>query len=460
MEYINKILQGDCVEVMKTMPDNSVDAVVTDPPYGLEFMGKNWDKFKAGKNIAGGNTGENTPYARSKPAPAFYQLTHIDKLSFQEFSYNWSTEALRVLKPGGYLLAFGGTRTYHRLVCGIEDAGFEIRDTIAWVYGSGFPKSLDISKAIDKRAGKEREIIGKNINARKSCGNINICKKNGSGNITASATPEALQWQGWGTALKPSFEPIVVARKPLSEKTVAENVLKWGTGGINVDGGRIGYSETNKPIPQLAQGKTEIKTDNKMYGRNSFNESKTKSIIGGSLKGRFPANLIHDGSPEVLAGFPNVKSGKIKPYIEKPQNPSSFNFIGRKKPAFDYNDSGSAARFFYCAKSSKQERNRGCEGLELKSIDIQQPHNSKNLEERYSMTSKNNHPTVKPIALMKYLVKLVTQPNGIVLDPFTGSGSTLIACKESGFNYIGIEKEEEYIKIAECRIRAIPETLF
>ena len=372
----HQLHHGDCLKVLRSMPDCSVDSIVTDPPYGLSFMGKKWD----------------------------YDVPTIDV---------W-VECLRVLKHGGHLLAFAGTRTQHRMAVRIEDAGFEIRDMIAWVYGSGFPKSLDVSKAIDKRGGNvagfaefrdavkdamkrngvsrqklqdalgnymishyltagsqpaipilkdyriirdvvglgnafdelfndeaEREVVGKHKTDMGGLGGERLGQA--GGNITAPATDAAKQWQGWGTALKPALEPITVARKPLVG-TVAENVLQYGTGAINVDGGRV-------------EG------------------------------GRWPANFIHDGSEEATDLLKD------------------------------------SARFFYCAKASKEDR------------------------------GENHHPTVKPTDLMRYLCRLVTPPNGIVLDPFNGSGSTGCAAVLEGFQYIGIEREAEYIAISEKRIQ-------
>ena len=329
---------GDCVEVLRTLPDGSVDAVVTDPPYGLSFMGKRWDYDVPSEEV-------------------------------------WR-ECLRVLKPGGHLLAFAGTRTQHRMAVRIEDAGFEIRDMIAWVYGSGFPKS-------------------KNLGG---------------------------DWQGWGTALKPALEPITVARKPLAG-TVAANVLQWGTGGINVDGCRVDASGANlSRVNNTSLGSAS----GGIYGKaGAF-------VSEGSPLGRWPANLIHDGSDEVVAGFPVTASGTWKgqsPDVSKamfsPGNGGGF----KSKPIHWEGDSGSAARFFYCAKASKSDRGDG-----------------------------NVHPTVKPTDLMRYLCRLVTPPGGVVLDPFTGSGSTGKAALLEGFWFVGIEREAEYVEIARARIAAaIPE---
>lgn len=338
MEMTYQLHLGDCLEVLAGLSDNSVDSIVTDPPYGLSFMGKKWDY--------------------DVPSVAIWE------------------QCLRVLKPGGHLLAFAGTRTQHRMAVRIEDAGFEIRDMIAWVYGSGFPKSLDVSKAIDKAAGLERtQIIGKS--ARHGGGIVG----NGSSYeispevpvLYAPATDAARQWSGWGTALKPALEPITMARKPLIG-TVAENVLTHGTGAINVDGGRVGTEST-----------TTIRSGNS--GSNGRYNRDDRVFTRENPPGRFPANLIHDGSNEACLA---LKSG---------------------------------ARFFYSAKTGKEDRE-----------------------------TDNNHPTVKPTTLMAYLCRLVTPPGGTVLDPFMGSGSTGKAATVNGFRFIGIERDPAYHKIAMARI--------
>jgi site-specific DNA-methyltransferase (adenine-specific) len=365
---INQIIHSDCFDVLKNIPDSSIDLILTDPPYGLSLMGKDWD--------------------HGVPGVQFW------------------IEALRVAKPGAHLFAFGGTRTFHRLAAAIEDAGWEIRDTIMWVYGSGFPKSLDVSKAIDKMAGANREVVGsKEVSDMRgdsffsSNGRILV-------NITAPATEDAKQWQGWGTALKPALEPITVARKPLTG-TVAENVLQWGTGGINIDGCRVECE--GKPV--FING---VERDRNRSSYDTGGSNRTGKI---TTQGRWPANLIHDGSEEVVGLFPETKSGKMK----EGQIRTSKPLFGSKTDhiAETYGDSGSAARFFYCAKASKSERGEG-----------------------------NTHPTVKPLGLMKYLITLGLPPGGIVLDPFCGSGTTALACKELGRNYICIEKELEYYQIA------------
>ena len=373
------LYHGDCREILAGLPDESVSAVVTDPPYGLAFMGKRWD----------------------------YDVPAVEV---------WH-ECLRVLKPGGHLLAFAGTRTQHRMAVRIEDAGFEIRDMIAWVYGSGFPKSLDVSKAIDKAAGAERE-TGPVDEARAKLlvnqrGEYTTAAGWSAGSrkvtIDPPATPEAKQWQGWGTALKPALEPITVARKPLIG-TVAENVLQHGTGALNVDGCRVAADD----------------------GVNRSRPPRTPSVILGGGKGpnltasehsesgRWPANLIHDGSDEVTRLFPDAGGGAW------PANGSKFGYAGGERKQrgerTEMADSGSAARFFYTAKADKSDRGPG-----------------------------NNHPTVKPLDLMRYLVRLVCPIGGVVLDPFSGSGTTLAAAQAEGCLAIGVERETAYCEIIKGR---------
>ena len=348
---------GDCLDALRMLPASSIDAVVTDPPYGLSFMGKRWD----------------------------YDVPSVEV---------WS-ECLRVLKPGGHLLAFAGTRTQHRMACRIEDAGFEIRDMIAWVYGSGFPKSLDVSKAIDMAAGAEREKI------RTPMGPTGNKYAKGLGDTRPwmeraaqlgyhehasddPATPAAKKWHGWGTALKPALEPITVARKPLVG-TVAQNVLEHGTGAINVDACRIVNDEYDPAKMQRQQSNRKTWEGGEAAGFSADHVQPTYNPSG-----RWPANLIHDGSEEPTALL------------------------------------GSAARFFYCAKASANDRGEG-----------------------------NHHPTVKPTDLMRYLCRLVTPPGGIVLDPFMGSGSTGRGAVLEGFRFVGIEREAEYVEIAKARIRAV-----
>lgn len=443
MEYL--LICGDSLEKLKDLDENSVDSIVTDPPYELGFMGKKWD-----------STG----------------------IAFKKELWQ---EALRVLKPGGHLLAFSGTRTVHRMVCAIEDAGFEIRDMITWNYGSGFPKSLDVSKAIDKLDAKEekqkrnykftewvrstgltasiidkitntnmgshytthasqpaiatreyfellrpyfncdvpewveklvdertvesenfknREVIGTtktNLTVYQAIGETNT---SGEINITAPSTEQAKQWQGWGTALKPSIEPICVARKPLSEKTVAENVLKWGVGGLNIDGCRVGDNGGTKEVGD------KLNT----IDRTCLNKGLDRKTTIELNQGRWPANFIHDGLDTEWA------------------------------------------KFFYCAKASRKDRNEGLDGFEKKQTNLGRQGVGENEVGGISTPQANNHPTVKPTDLMAYLVRLVTPPNGTVLDPFNGSGSTGKACAREGFDYIGIDLSQEYLDISKARI--------
>lgn len=444
---IYQLHHGDCLDRLKELADSSVDSIVTDPPYGLAFMGKRWDY--------------------DVPSQEIWQECH------------------RVLKPGGHLLAFAGTRTQHRMAVRIEDAGFEIRDMIAWVYGSGFPKSLDVSKALDKAAGRigqstktikqvlksahdasgktlaelnaacgfeasgyfrcsstwatvlptaekwavmrdvlglgneldetfaaaEREIVG----FQRRGASVNTDFMSGGNHITAPATDAARRWQGWGTALKPALEPITVARKPLVG-TVAENVLAHGTGALNIDASRVG----TEAVEAGRAGRGECKSE-------AFGKKLNDGGAGISI-GRWPANLIHDGSDEVVAL------------------------------------AGEQARFFYCAKASKRDRDEGLEGFAVKQStgggggignyfsDVDSASGKFGSEKA---PSKNFHPTVKPTDLMRYLCRLVTPPNGVVLDPFMGSGSTGKAAKLEGFQFIGIERESEYLDIARARIAAV-----
>ncbi len=417
MTYI--VHSGNNLDILPTLPDNSVDSIVTDPPYELGFMGKKWDN----SGIA--------------------------------YSVELWTECLRVLKPGGHLLSFGGTRTWHRVAVAIEDAGFEVRDSIAWMYGSGFPKSLDVSKAIDKSAGAERKVIGQKIT-----GNARTQEGWAGGQIlvdtTAPSTPEAQQWKGWGTALKPAFEPIVVARKPLIG-TVAANVLEHGTGGLNIDGSRIEGNKPSKPQPSLRpNGEDSGHALGSGGGRNGE--------MSNNAQGRWPANVILD---EYSAGELDEQSGVSKSgKNQTSDNRQTFSNevysggLGVHNSANSHADTGGASRFFYVAKASKRDRNEGLEELETATagdmVDRQEGSagmNSPRAGAGRTSGSQNFHPTVKPTTLMRYLVKLVTPPNGTVLDPFTGSGSTGKAAILEGFDFIGIELTEEYLPIIEGRLK-------
>jgi len=446
-----RIFHGDCRDVQATFDADSLDACVTDPPYELGFMGKPWDQ----RGVA--------------------------------FDPETWRAVLRVLKPGAHLVAAGGTRTHHRLMCAIEDAGFEIRDTLCWLYGSGFPKSLDVSKAIDKAAGAEREVVGINEDylRRKPHGmktpgatayGYSETQQETDARITAPATAAARQWEGWGTALKPAWEPWVLARKPL-RGTVASNVQRYGTGALNIDGCRIG---TTKEVPASVSRKSSANC----YGR--FAEYGETQGVGGHDPnlGRWPANLVLSHTPDCReVGTRKVRSGNSKtpsdmqgvtwqmrqrevgPHYAGPDgtetvaawecspdcpvrmldeqsgqlttNPGtmrndsptgSFGVTRRTGSRLSNGDTGGASRFFYTAKASRRERECGLPpGL------------------------KADHPTVKPVALMRWLVRLVTPPGGTVLDPFMGSGSTKLACEAERFGFVGIEQDEHYCEIAKAR---------
>ena len=425
-----EIYNMDCLEGLKKIKSNSIDSIITDPPYGLGFMGKEWDSLPPSREVF--------------------------------------DECFRVLKPGGHLLSFGGTRTYHRMAVAIEDAGFEIRDMIEWVYGSGFPKSLNIGKVTDKflKTGNA-SWNGTGDSSNGALGYSKLQHKqdyrpedysNRHQNKDEITEEKAKQWEGWGTALKPAHEPICMARKPLAEKTVAENCLKWGTGGINIDESRV-VTEDN--LNGGAYSKGEYDTKGKTYELGlKRQEGKYQQPPG-----RFPANLIHDNSEEVIECFPDTKSGGGN---KNSKNSKAFFGNMESKEEFDSNykpNEGNASRFFksiiYQAKASKSERNKGCEGLEKKAKvfngQSDKPSDDmKDVEKRFTTQPKaNNHPTVKPIALMEYLIKMVTPKGGIVLDPFTGSGTTGVASLQNGYKFIGIEKESDYIPIIEARLRSV-----
>ncbi len=390
---------GDNSTALAGFADGTFDSIVCDPPYALvsivnRFGSDNAAPAKDGiyKRSSSGFMGKKWDTGESAHSADF-----------------WS-ECLRVLKPGGYVLAFAGTRTYHRLACAIEDAGFEIRDMISWLYGSGFPKSHDVSKGIDRAAGAERETVGTRVSQGGRSGGNNefsdVLNQNKRIEITAPATAPAIEWQGWGTALKPACEPICMARKPLSEGTVAANVLKWGTGAINVDGCRIGTSGGTAKENPIKDSKTVSAYGNGLNG-------------GGCIEinaGRWPANVIHDGSEEVVAGFPETES--VGHHPAKRNGASMWagdgGGLNGNSGAEAWTDSGSAARFFYTAKADSDDR----------------------------LGSK--HPTVKPVDLMQYLVRLVTPKGGLVLDPFAGTGTTAEACFREGMSCTLLERESEY----------------
>jgi DNA modification methylase len=533
---LDTIILGDALEVPKTFPDNSIDTIITDPPYGLEFMGKEWDKFgvtegRAKRLLGIDNKGTGDKFFDYREGASergrYSELTIKEKSAFQEFIYRWAKEALRVAKPGATLLCFGGTRTFHRLACAIEDSGWIIKDTLMWLYGSGFPKSLNIGKAVDKINGEvgrllkfvewfrttglkqkeineiiekadigshylrldqpaiptkelwaklrpyikieipewvdelverieaEREIIGKHPHPAGSKGHT--FPLNQECYITAPATPEAQLWEGYGTALKPAYEPIIMAMKPL-DGTYADNALKWGVAGLNIDGGRI---ET-KGEADIKAGWSGSKTSNpcnsvvKAFGVDKFKEINRNP----HPQGRFPANLLLDEvSAEMLdeqsgerKGWASQKHNKFNPYGGNALQKSKTERIGYYE---GYNDTGGASRFFYVAKASSSERNAGCEELPIKDPDDRDDISKGSYTEKGIAPQQNFHPTVKPIKLMDYLVKLtkMPNPNQVYLDPFAGSGSTLIAVLNNDRHFIGIEKEPDYVEIAKARIK-------
>lgn len=462
-----KIINGNCLDEMKKLDENSVDSIVTDPPYGLEFMGKEWDapwkqtsggfsspgigerktdwpSYKGSNRVrcqtCGMLIGQGGSRCKcSKPKPLSQDAERMR--TFQDWTYEWAVEALRVIKPGGHILVFGGTRTYHRVTSALEDAGWEIRDCIMWVYGSGFPKSHNVASSIDKSLGHPNR--GKAI---PTASTYQACDVDRENKLTSNPvgpyeakSEQAKPWEGWGTALKPAWEPIIVARKPLIG-TVAENVLAHGTGAMNIDKCRVG-NET-------------IRINTWDEGAKPFGGGAGTPYTGRESQGRWPANFIHDGSEEVESLFPEVKTGVC------PADGASGYSGGLKRrnniPASNGGDSGSAARFFYCSKANKKDRDEGLDDMEAKEVLIGAAGHKINPmtgKPVVDVPRKNIHPTVKPTDLMRYLCRLVTPPNGIVMDPFMGSGSTGKAAIMEGFLFVGIELQKEYIEIATNRIK-------
>lgn len=420
-----RLYQGSMLDMLQVIAPNSIDAVVTDPPYELGFMGKGWD-----------NSG----------------------IAFQADTWR---KCYTVLKSGGYLLAFGGTRTFHRIACAIEDAGFEIRDTIMWLYGSGFPKSMNIGLAIDKKLGIDSEVIGtyKEHDIRNNSYNSDEASKRYFEREIKKASNE---WDGWGTALKPAYEPVIVARKPC-EGSCVDNVIRYGVGGLNIDGCRVGDEFIKGgTMPVMGAGET---------GVCNFGTIGAERTEGADHNGRYPANVIltYDDTDfdEVCGGMPETKS--VVRASEDSNRPNDIFVINRSgmNPR-GHNDEGSAARYYYCAKASKRDRDEGLELFETKQCTGGGGGIGDYLSDVNSCSGKfgsekaphrNFHPTVKPTDLMQYLVRLVTPPHGTVLDPFNGSGSTGKAVmyenrdRNAGYKYIGIELTAEYLPIADARIR-------
>lgn len=435
-----KILEGDCLHLMQSMEENSIDSLVTDPPAGISFMGKSWDSDHGGREHWVGRM----------------------RFTFEE--------CLRVMKPGAHGLVWAIPRTSHWTATALEDAGFEIRDVVTHLFGSGFPKSLDVSKQIDKQAGAVREVLAtlpagsgplKRGHVKATGGGMSIgTDRSPELSITAPATDVAKQWQGFGTALKPASEHWILVRKPCSEKTVAANVLKWGCGAINIDASRVGSGENRSS-----------------GGRRKADQAGTETLAlamdqdSRPTGGRFPGNLIlshtdycTDGQCDIECAIAVMdgQSGVTKSVSAN----RGIGYHGTTKKISGVrgvNDSGGASRFFYCAKAPKSDKNAGLEGMPLKTyrtgcggkmpIDDDGKERDR-FQAQAQAQAQNVHPTVKSTKLMSYLITLVTPPGGVVLDPFMGSGSTGVAAIQNGFKFVGIEKEAEYAAIAKMRLIA------
>lgn len=438
---------GDNRIILPGLEANSVDSVVCDPPYHLT-AGKKGGSGPASVNL-------NSPQGRARIGAGFMgQKWDGGDVAMRPETWE---KALRVAKPGAYMLAFGGTRTFHRIWCAIEDAGWEIRDTIMWTYGSGAPKSLDISKALDRRAGFDRPVVGYDADRARPnrtgpvYGEKSYDRSDNGATITKAVSELAKEWQGWGTNLKPAFELICVARKPL-DGTVAENIERWGVGGLNIDACRIAVGDD--AYARNCSGDRGHDGTRDMVDRGA-----TDMRMGGgnAAEGRWPANLIHDGSDEVVSLFP-VEAGAFAPVRGTEPSAAALNAYGARDrvPGAYHEDFGGAARFFYCPKADRFDRNEGCENLPRGSLNWSSGDANPGVfqSEGTDRTSPNYHPTVKPVDLMRYLVRLVTPPGGLVLDHFMGSGSTGKAAILEGLRFVGIEGEAGHVAIAEARIRA------
>lgn len=490
-DFINKIICGDCLEVMKKLPANSIDTIITDPPYGIGFMGKEWDTFKGdyiekhkkelNKQLEKRprTDGRNVPVTGIAMRAGQYDFSPKGMIGFQKWITEVSKEMLRVTKPGGTMLIFGGTRTYHRMACAIEDAGWILKDCIMWLYGSGFPKATDISQQLDKQECRKqlekklgrkptkeefkkewegfRKIIGKKQHAKKDFKNNlyaqDPANKNnekvfgyGEEEITIPAISEAKLWNGWKShGLKPAYEPIIVAMKP-NEGSYANNALKHGVAGLNINGGRIEHKEDLS----VKRDGHKLDTNKQGWGFRAADRDN---------RGRFPSNIILDQeAAKMLDEQSGIKCGQLAPTTGKEPSVNKLNQIygdyrGYASASQPKDGLGGASRFFYVAKASKAERNAGCEGLEEKiGGGLNATVHGDSRTGRKTM-QQNNHPTVKPLKLMEYLCMLTKTPTGgVVLDMFAGSGSTGLACQNTGRDYILIEKEPEYCKIAKARL--------
>ena len=478
----------DCLEVLKMMIEDEVfvDSIVTDPPYHLTST---VDRF--GKEGSAAPKDKDGLYNRIDRGFMGQEWDGGD-IAFRKETWEL---CFKVLKPGGHLLAFSGSRTYHRMAVAIEDAGFDIRDQIMWLYGSGFPKSHNIGKAVDKKLGNERKKTGETkTHSNKGMPQAENRTAIGAGafgqEVEEDITVGTTEWEGWGTALKPAHEPLVLARKPLSEKSVVDNVLKHRTGAINIDGCRVEgndakypdsnpdfrdqgrQSKENMGIDKLSFGQTENVKRKKVVRKsrdensvwtddNSGMKAEGSEYADADPRGRFPSNIMHDGSDVVKDIFPYNKAGSYKG--EGSKSGGIWNKSTGKPAGREYGDEGSASRYFYCAKTSKAERNQGLNNFPIKQTqgggggigDYEDDVNSASGKfGSEKAPSKNVHPTVKPIKLMKYLCRLITPKGGTVLDPFMGSGSTGMAAKEENFDFVGVEKQKEYFNIASARIES------
>lgn len=446
MNKVCKTRRECCIERMRKMPENFVHTVITDPPYGINFMGKAWDAFGRPSAVQEGEGARLPSLPKKRGAAASTTRTQRSNAAFEAFMREVFAEALRVTKPGGYLLAFGGPRTFHRLACAIEDAGWVLCDVKMWIYGSGFPKSYNVSKGLDKHLGATRKVTG----TQKLRGTARI--KGGQGSASAGraaemyATHEIRAWlelteaktliakrfEGYGTALKPAYEPIIMAMKSC-EGNFAKNAIKHGLSGLHIDAGRVPYgTEVNLHAVQRQQAK----------GNGiALNAGLVNGLIGKEIaqwmcnkKGRWPANVLHDGSEEVVRMFPeNAGGGTATRGKSSRIYGNGEGFTGSTGTPIGYGDSGSAARFFYSTKASNKDRNYGMPVGEI-----------------------NTHPTVKPLPLMEYLCRLTRPPRkdgGIVLDPFMGSGSTGVAAARTGRRFYGIEKDKANYATARKRVR-------
>lgn len=429
------VYHGDCLDVMRALPACSVDSVVTDPPYGIGFMGKTWDAPRITKRAAHrratspmppGLGGPHGGYQSKATEVGRYNRTLAASRSFQEWCTEWAAECMRVLKPGGHLLAFGGSRTWHRLTAGIEDAGFEIRDSIAWLYGSGFPKSVDVGAAVDANLGHRRQVATRKKEPPRD--KASGWGFSGDRTTTVPASAEARAWEGWGTALKPAFEPCVVARKPLCG-TVAANVLDHGVGGIHVDACRVPMSEGDAEAINAKHTGMDVAAYKRPTGTSLSLSTHPMPLQAARAHqgGRWPTNVVLDeeAARALDAGAPQTVSRQGKPR----QAAQSGEGWGMRSTGTEYDDQGGPSRFFpvfrYESKAPASERPT-VDGV--------------------------SHPTVKPLELMRWLVRLTTPHGGTVLDPFAGSGTTLEAAIREGARVIGVEREESYLPLIMSRL--------